>query len=171
MSDFAFIIKEKSRTLNIMNHATAHKSEQSVCFTNQNSVHSLHTVALGVYSQSREISVEQIRKESEDGLEVLFQEDVGRYDMKQGPGWVALCTFHKFSLERHFPLVRNQQFCSFAPQLGLHRKPAGWAQLWPWLFTEGGCNEERRNAHICLQVNTSHFVLSKLPTRPVRVFY
>ena len=126
MSDFAFIIKEKSRTLNIMNHATAHKSEQSVCFTNQNSVHSLHTVALGVYSQSREISVEQIRKESEDGLEVLFQEDVGGYDMKQGPGCVAFALFTSFHLNatshwseiNSFAVLHHSLVCIGSQQAG-----------------------------------------------------
>ena len=86
-----------------------------------------------------------------------------------------VCTLH-FSQSSvtlstsHLSLVINRQFCSFGLQLRLHRKPTGWAQLWPWLFTEGGCNEERRNAHICLRVNTLLIVVSRLQSYPFRVF-
>ena len=64
MSDFAFIIKEKSRTLNIMNHATAHKFEQSVCFKNQNSVQS--DDGLEVYEKPAAFSLVHIKRKLAD---------------------------------------------------------------------------------------------------------
>ena len=60
----------------------------------------------------------------------------GRWQLWGGARPRKVCTWH-FSQSSvtlstsHMSLVRNQHFCSFGLQLRLHRKPTGWAQLWP----------------------------------------
>ena len=79
-----------------------------------------------------------------------------------------LALFTIFSHTLHFPHVTCKK--STFLQLWLTASSAQEANRLGTavaeLFTEGGCNEERRNAHICLRVNTLLIVVSRLQSYP-----